>query len=230
MDGRKENGIINQGGGVSLCEEARIRSNQHRYWASMSVFILFLLGAIFSAPFDAVAEMNAEKAAIAAGVAAGTDISVIMKDTVASGMTVRQVVEELVLAGADPGRVVYEAITAKYATESVIIGVSTAVNQKYGSDPAALTTNVNAIITAATQAGESQGAVQGFVASAGVSPNIIANAGGSEGGGPKAPVEAYSPPGGESGGGALTSIIGGGGANVGGSGIGSTKTASNTKP
>ncbi len=233
MTGRAVSGIMDfrWRTNVPSIAEAVVSKEQYRYLAGMLVFILFLLGSVFSFPLCAAAEMDARKAAIAAGVAAGTDISVIIKDAVAAGMTPQQAVEELVAAGADPGRVVYEAITAKYSSEAVIKGASTAVNQKFCTNPdeTPCSTGVNAIITAATQAGESQTTVQGWIASAGISANVIANAGssGSQNGGTKAPVEAYSPPGAPP---ALTSIIGGGGGSIGGSGIGSTKKASNSNP
>lgn len=203
--------------------------NQHAYFACMTVFFFLLASVMLSSPLRA-ADLDTAKAAIAAGVAAGTDVSVIMKDAIAAGMTTEQAADALVTAGADPGRVVYEAITAKYADEAVIKGVAGAVFRQHCTD-STLTSpcagQASAIISAGLQAGLTVPQINGWLAAAGFPPTVVASANTQVFQSP-GPAEGYTAP---TSGAPLTSIIGGGGGPIGGSSIGSpTKPASPTKP
>ena len=224
-------------------EQSVARVNPYRYFLCITLIILFLIGSVLSLPLHAD-DTNTQNAAIAAGVAAGTDVSVIIKDAVAAGMTPEQAVEAIVKAGEDPGRVVYEAITAKYDADAVIKGASVAVSQEFGSgtnaSPDAESKAVSAIISAGVQAGVSDSTVQAAVASTGVPPTVIANANTQASGGSPGPAEGYSAPappapptsniGGGTGGGGGGGGSTGGGGTIGGSGIGSSKPASPYKP
>ena len=75
---------------------------------------------------SAAAVQTAIMRAIAADVAAGGDIAVIIGNAVAAGMTVAAAVEAIVAAGADPGRVTYLAITANYSAVDVVNGAADA--------------------------------------------------------------------------------------------------------
>jgi len=220
-----------QRGACDKCSaKSDIGKKQYRY-ACIMALLLLLIGSVLSFPLCA-AEPDAQKAAISAGVAAGTDISIIMQNAVAAGMTPEQAVEAIVMAGADPGRVVYEAITAKYSDEAVVKGAAAAVQQLYGADSA----QVSAIVSAAIQAGASASQVNSALASAGVPPTVIATANTQSAQSP-APAEGYTAPVAPA---PLTAAVGGGGgpigggggAPIGGSGVGAppTKQASPYKP
>ena len=220
--------------------ESGTGKNHYRYFACIMAIFLLLIGNLFPSPLRA-AVTDAQKAAIASGVAGGTDIADIIKNAVASGMTTEEAVEAIIMAGADPGRVVYQAIVAKYSSESVIKGAAAAVNKQYFAETtettqASCSSKVSSMLAAAIQAGETETNTRRWMASAGIPLVILANASGNGGGAPvegysapgQPPVEGYSAP---AGGGALTSIIGGGGGLIGGSSIGSpTKPASKTQP
>ena len=179
------------------------------------------------------AEQTSVVKAIAADVAAGGDIAVIIGNAVAAGMTVAAAVEAIVTAGADPGRVAYAAITANYSAADVVTGATAAIAKTALSD-AALQAQVTTIVSTARQAGASESQVNGALVAAGVSTTVIANANVQAVQTP-APVYGYTapvapPP-------ATTTVIGatvGGGAGggaIGGSGVGAPPTsASGTKP
>lgn len=118
---------------------------------------------------------DAQQASIAADLAAGTDIAVIIKNALAAGMTVEEAVEAIVTAGADPGRVVYIAITANYSAEAVVQGATAAVS-KMGLTGANFQAAVTVISSAALQAGATQSQVTAGARNAGVSTAIISNA------------------------------------------------------
>jgi hypothetical protein len=203
---------------------------QYRYFACIMAVFLLLIGSLFSSPLCA-AVTDAQKAAIASGVATGTDIADIIKNAVESGMTTEQAVEAIIIAGSDPGRVVYQAIVAKYPSESVIKGAAAAVNKQYCTETTqdSCLSKVCAIVAAAIQAGETEAQFRSWMASAGISSIVLANADAQTCQGLSgAPVEGYSAP---AAGGALTSIIGWGGGHIGGSRFGSpNQPASKHKP
>ena len=228
---------------VACRAEFGIGKKQYGYFTCMPALFLLLIGSVLSSPLYAAvpeapkvaiaagaAEPDAQQAAIAAGVAAGTDISVIIQNAVAAGMTTEQAVEAIVTAGADPGRVVYEAITAKYPAETVVKCTAAAVNHQYCADTTLTpcSARVCTIVAAAIQAGESEINIHSWIASAGMPPTVIANAGAQACQG-SAPVEGYSAPVAAA---PLTAVIGGGGAPIGGSSVGApgTQTASPSKP
>jgi len=208
----------------SMCAERRTGSGirKKRYLNSIRIFTFFLVVICSVFNFSVVAaDMVTQKAAIAAGVAAGTPISAIINDAVAAGMTPGQAVEAIVMAGADPGKVTYDAITAGYSAEAVVKGAASAVSQQRCADTAICSGQTSRIISAAQQAGASSSEINGWLASAGIPPTIIASANTQSSQGDYVP----------SGGTPLTSIVAGGGGLIGGSSIGSpTKQASPTKP
>lgn len=233
-----ENEYLQRGACDKCSAKSGIGKKQYRY-ACIMALLLLLIGSVLSFPLCA-AEPDAQKAAISAGVAAGTDISVIMQNAVAAGMTPEQAVMAIVIAGADPGRVVYEAIAAKYLDKDVVKGVAAAVHQLYCADTSVTATTcsaqVSTIVSAAQQAGVSADQINGFLADAGTPATVVASANTQSSQNP-APAEGYTAPvaaapltaaiGGGSG-----PIGGGGGAPIGGSGVGApqTKAASPHKP
>ncbi len=218
-----ENEYLQRGACVKFNAKTGIGKKYYRHFSCFMAICLLLIGSVLSFPLCA-AEPDAQKAAISAGVAAGTDISIIMQNAVAAGMTPEQAVEAIVMAGADPGRVVYEAITAKYSDEAVVKGAAAAVLQLYGADSA----QVSAIVSAAIQAGASASQVNSALASAGVPPTVIATANTQSAQSP-APAEGYTAPVAPA---PLTAAVGGGSVPIGGSGVGAppTKQASPYKP
>lgn len=233
-----ENEYLQSGACDKCCAKSGIGKKQYRYACFMALLLL-LIGSVLSFPLCA-AEPDAQKAAISAGVAAGTDISVIMQNAVAAGMTPEQAVKAIVIAGADPGRVVYEAITAKYLDKDVVKGVAAAVQQLYCADTSVTATTcsaqVSTIVSAAQQAGVSADQINGFLADAGTPATVVASANTQSSQNP-APAEGYTAPvaaapltaavGGGGG-----PIAGGGGAPIGGAAVGAppTKQASQYKP
>jgi hypothetical protein len=232
----KTKGLSGREAHGTCCAESAASNPGMKFLGFWMVLMLFLIGSQFASPLHA-AIPDAQKTAIAAGVAAGTDIAVIMQNAVAAGLTPEEAVQELVRAGADPGRVVYEAITAKYSAEIVTKAAAEAVAATSGEDSALLSNQTAAIYSAALQAGATAGDVNGWLAAANIPPTVIANAG-TQSGQTQGPAEGYSAPGQ---GPALTSLIGGvggagggvggAGGGIGGAGVGSpTKPASPTKP
>ena len=137
--------------------------------------VLFLMSMAVSLPLWAADQQDPKLAQIAADVAAGTDIALIIQQAVAGGMTVANAVEAVVNAGADPGRVAYIAITANYSAESVVQGAITAVS-KMGLSDADFQTALTLIASAALQAGANPRQIISGAANAGVANNVIANA------------------------------------------------------
>ena len=235
-----ENEYLQRGACVECNAKAGIGKKHYRHFSCFMAICLLLIGSVLSFPLCA-AEPDAQKAAISAGVAAGTDISVIMQNAVAAGMTPEQAVKAIVIAGADPGRVVYEAITAKYLDKDVVKGVAAAVHHLYCADTSVTATTcsaqVSVIVSAAQQAGVSVDQINSFLADAGTPATVVASANTQSSQNP-APAEGYTVPvaaapltagvgvGGGSG------PIGGGGAPIGGSSVGApqTKQASPHKP
>lgn len=167
----------------------------------------------------------------------------------AAGLSVCRDVEVLVTAGADPGRVVYVAITDFCASE-VVPGTANAVNficapevvrcaanavERIGLSDAALLTQMATIVSAARQAGASETAVNTGLSNAGVPPAVIASAN-TRAASSTPPVYGYTAPPGSTPpptagiGGAFGR--GGGGGLIGGASIGKPPTtpASPTKP
>ena len=206
---------------VKCNAESGIWKKQYRYFTCMMAFFVLLIGSVLSFPLCA-AEPNAQQAAIAADVAAGTDVSVIIQNAVAAGMTTQQAVEAIVMAGADPGRVVYEAITAGYSAEAVVRGAAAAVLAQNSADTSstAFSAQVSVIISAAFQAGASASQINGWLADAGMPATVIASANTQASQSP-APAEGYTAPAAVA---PLTAVIGGGGVSVGGSSIGAPQT------
>lgn len=179
-------------------------------------------------------EQTAPVKAIAADVAAGGDIAVIIGNAIAAGMTVEAAVEAIVMGGADPGRVAYAAITANYSAADVLKGAAAAV-ARTGYSGAALQSQVAAIASMARQAGASESQVNEAFINAGVPATVIANAA-TQAAQTPAPVFGYTAPAPTL---SLTASIGPtGGAPIGGGGIGApptiasggTKPASPTRP
>lgn len=166
---------------------------------------------------------------IAADLAAGTDIAVIIRNAVDAGLSVEKAVESLITAGADPGRVVYLAIAAHYPAEKVLKGAFTAV-KKMGLSDIALQEAVNTIVSVALQAGATESQVNSAAMSAGIPAAVIANAIAEATSNPS-PVFGYKAPGANT-----TSIVGnrvgapGAGSFIGGSGIGAPPTDAATHP
>jgi hypothetical protein len=209
---------------------------QQRFYPFIVVIMLLFVGALFSSPLHA-AVSSAQKSAIAAGMAAGTEISTLLKNAVASGLTPEEAVQELIRAGADPGKVVYEAITAKYSAEGVTKSAGKAVMDVYGNECLqkgielancqSLNSQVSSMQSAALQAGVPASNINGWLAAANVPPTVIANAGTQSG---QSPAPAEGPSGPTPSGPALTSLISGAGGASGGYSIGGAGVGSPTKP
>src|SRR4030042_2730152 len=137
--------------------------------------VLFLMSMVVSSPLRAAEAPDPRLAQIAADVAAGSDMAIIIQQAVAGGMTVANAVEAVINAGADPGRVVYLAITANYPAESVVQGAITAV-LKMGLSDANFQNALTLIASTALQAGANSSQIIGGAANAGVADNVIANA------------------------------------------------------
>ena len=90
---------------------------------------LILIGVLLPATLCVAAQQAPREAAIAADLAGGIDIAVIIQNAVAAGLSVDRAVEVLVTAGADPGRVVYVAITANFSASDVVRGAANAVER-----------------------------------------------------------------------------------------------------
>ncbi|MFO7667344.1 MAG: hypothetical protein R6V76_12035 [Desulfobacterales bacterium] len=145
------------------------------YFVTCVMALLFLMSMEVSLPLRAAGQQNPRQALIAADVAAGKDIALIIQEAVAGGMSVANAVEAIVDAGVDPGRVVYIAITANYSAESVVQGAITAV-LKMGLSEADFQNALTLISSAALQAGANDNQIITGAANAGVANNIIANA------------------------------------------------------
>lgn len=188
---------------------------------------LLLLSVALPLSAQAASEQDPRLAAIAADVAAGVDVAVIIRNATAAGLPLDRAVEAIVAAGVDPGRVVYLAILAGYSASDVVNGAADAVS-KMGLSDAAFQAQITLIVSTARQAGATAGQINSGLSNAGVSATIIANANAEAGRNP-APVFGYTaptppaPP--------LTGGLGPG-PIIGGSGIGAppTKAASGTRP
>jgi len=144
-------------------------------YLSCVVAVLLLVCMAVSFPLRAAGEQDPVLAQIAADVAAGKDIALIIQQAVAGGMTVANAVEAIVNAGVDPGRVVYIAITANNSAESVVQGAITAV-LKMGLSEADFQTALTVICSTALQAGANENQITRGARNAGVSNTVIANA------------------------------------------------------
>ncbi len=191
---------------------------------------LLMIGVLLPAALCVAAQQDPREAAIAADLAAGTDIAVIIRNAVAAGLSVERAVGALVTAGADPGRVAYVAITANFPASDVVRGASNAV-QRMGLSDAAVLTQITTIVSAATTAGAAPSQVNSGLSNAGVPPAVIANANARAA---SAPVYGYTAPTAPAP--ATSTVIGaavggGGGGAIGGSGVGAPPTsASRTQP
>ena len=119
--------------------------------------------------------VDTREAAIAAELAAGTDFAVIIKNAVNAGMSVDNAVRALVTAGADPGKVTFDAITAKFDPSAVTQGAANGVAAKGLSD-AAVQGQMATIVQAATQAGATPTQTNTGLSNASVPSTVIANA------------------------------------------------------
>jgi hypothetical protein len=131
-------------------------------------------------------------------------------------------------AGADPGRIVYVAITGNFNAADVIKGAASAV-ERMGLSDAAVLTQLTSIVSAANQAGATPSQVNSGLSNAGVPPAVIASASSNAATSP-GPVYGYSAPAGPATGGG--GILGATTVVIGGWSIGSreTKLASPTRP
>lgn len=194
---------------------------------------LLVIGLMLPTAPCVAAVPNPNEAAIAADLAAGVDITLIIQNAVAAGIPVDRAVEVLVTAGANPGAVVNAAIGANFAAADVTRGAANAV-QQMGLSEAAAQTQLATIVQAATLAGAPPAQVNSGLSGAGFSATAIANANTNAASLPPpvfgytAPPAPPTPP---------TGVIvagaggGGGGGAIGGSGVGAPSTpASGTKP
>jgi hypothetical protein len=113
--------------------------------------------------------------ALAADVAAGTDIAIIIKNAVDSGLALRKAAEEIVTASVDPGRVAYLGILAKFLPPDVICGVANAVT-KMKLPPDAFLEQIALIASTSMQAGASESEVRIGLACGGIAATEIGNA------------------------------------------------------
>jgi hypothetical protein len=198
-------------------------------FAAWTLVCLILIGVLLPATLCVADQQDPRETAIAADLAAGTDIEVIIQNAVTAGLSVDRAVAAIINAGADPGRVVYAAIIANFAASDVVKGAAAAVAQMGVSDAPSMTRHMAAIIQAATQAGATTSQVNGGLSNAGIPANVIANAN-SMAASSTPPVYGYTappgspPPTGEG-------TLGGGGGLIGGSGVGAPpSSASGTRP
>lgn len=202
-------------------------------WSLMTALIL--TGLVLSMPLGAQErgpERDPRQLQLAADLAAGMDIAVIIRNAVAAGLSVEQAIESLVTAGTEPGRVVYSAITAGFPAESVVKGAATAVT-KMGLSAASFQATMTTIVSVALQAGATASQVNNGARSAGVPAGVIANANVQAAQSP-APVFGYTAPVTPTA--TTSSVIGGAvgsrgaGSNIGGAGVGAPPTEAATKP
>lgn len=194
---------------------------------------LLVIGLLLPANLCPAAEQNTAEAAIAADLAAGVEITVIIQNAVAAGLSVENAVAVLVTAGANPGVVVNAAIGAGFSAPNVVQGASNAI-QQMGLPDAAVLTQMTTIVQAATQAGATPAQVNSGFSNAGVSPTVIANANTNAASTPP-PVFGYTAP--PTTAAPATAVVGaaagggGGGGLIGGGAIGAQPTeASGNKP
>jgi hypothetical protein len=150
-----------------------IRSLRGRRHLVSAALLLFCF--IIPITAQAAEQQDQRIVALAADVAAGTDIAIIIKNAIDSGLTLRRASEEIVMASVDPGRVAYLGILAKFLSTDVICGVATAV-AKMKLPPDAFLEQIALIASTSLQAGASESEVRIGLACGGIAATDIGNA------------------------------------------------------
>jgi hypothetical protein len=147
-----------------------LRARRH---LASAVLLLFC----FMIPMNiqAAEQQDQRLVSLAADVAAGTDIAVVIKNAVDSGLTLRRATEEIVTTSVDPGRVAYLGILAKYLPPEVICGVANAVT-KMKLPPDAFLEQIALVASTSLQAGASESEVRTGLACGGIAATEIGNA------------------------------------------------------